>query len=77
MVMDKQFLSFLFFCLAIVYTHAHQLQSNLIPVTLLISHRAKIDVGSVQEWFITNTNTEGYHPIHIHINHFQVYKAYF
>uniref|UniRef100_H2YJ31 Plastocyanin-like domain-containing protein n=1 Tax=Ciona savignyi TaxID=51511 RepID=H2YJ31_CIOSA len=41
-------------------------------------YRYKTKVNSVQEWYLINTDTLDSHPIHIHVNHFQVisYKKY-
>uniref|UniRef100_H2YBB0 ferroxidase n=1 Tax=Ciona savignyi TaxID=51511 RepID=H2YBB0_CIOSA len=41
-------------------------------------YRYKAELNTVQEWFITNTDTVSSHPLHIHVNYFQVisYNAY-
>jgi len=41
----------------------------------LSTSRFKMEEGTVQEWYFTNANTHSAHPIHIHVNHFQVCKA--
>ncbi|XP_076825146.1 multicopper oxidase mco-like [Clavelina lepadiformis] len=35
-------------------------------------YRFKAHLGTVQEWYIVNTDHVTSHPIHIHVNHFQV-----
>ncbi|XP_066271672.1 uncharacterized protein [Branchiostoma lanceolatum] len=35
-------------------------------------HRYKYKVGTIQEWYIINSEQLKPHPLHIHINHFQV-----
>lgn len=34
--------------------------------------RYKMPLGTVQEWYLTNSDPVSGHPIHIHVNHFQV-----
>ena len=31
-----------------------------------------MEVGTVQEWFLTNSDPDFGHPMHIHVNSFQV-----
>ena len=44
-------------------------------VQFLFKSRFKMEEGTIQEWYFTNANTHSAHPIHIHVNHFQVCEA--
>nr|XP_018668543.1 uncharacterized protein LOC100183735 isoform X1 [Ciona intestinalis]XP_026691417.1 uncharacterized protein LOC100183735 isoform X1 [Ciona intestinalis]XP_026691418.1 uncharacterized protein LOC100183735 isoform X1 [Ciona intestinalis]XP_026691419.1 uncharacterized protein LOC100183735 isoform X1 [Ciona intestinalis] len=35
-------------------------------------YRYKIEVGKYQQWFLINTDHKKGHPMHIHVNHFQI-----
>ena len=43
---------------------------NRTRVTVVVRYRMEVD--SIQEWHFTNTEFETSHPIHMHVNSFQV-----
>ena len=46
--------------------------TSLCAYFFLFIPRFKSELGTVQEWYLINGDPNLGHPIHIHVNHFQV-----